>query len=399
VLRRLRVLSAPTSPGRRLPIVGAGSVGGRPEPPLGPFGRSGLGPLLGLTTLLAPAVASVWLAVTAAGAAEAIVAAVLEPMITRADRLPAPLDQVAAGDFGLLTMGPMLLVWALPVVAMLALLLGVLRTSGLLDRGAAAVHPLLRPVGLTGHDLVRVVTGHGCNVPAVLATRACSSCTRDATIATISFGAACSYQLAATLAVLAAAQRRALVLPYLAVMVAGALLHARLLARSRGRAIALDLPPRGCDVLVVPRWRDVWRDARPLITQVVLRALPIFLLVVLLASMLAATGVLEAARDVVAPAFALLRLPADAALPVVLGAIRKDGLLLLAEPATLAALDDAQLLAALVLASAMLPCLVTSLTIVRERGLAVAGRLLTRQAALALTITAAISWAGAATRL
>jgi ferrous iron transport protein B len=373
-------------------------AGWRIEPPAGPFERRWSGPMLGLATLVAPAVAAVWLAVTVAAAVEPVVERGLAPVAADAGRLPAPLDQLVAGDYGLITMGPLLLVWALPVVVLLAVLLGMLRASGLLDRVTTAVHPLVRPFGLTGRDLVRVVAGHGCNVPAVIATRSCSTCSRDATIAAISFGSACSFQLAATLGVLAAAQRPQLVAPYLVVLLGGALVHARLVARSRGVApVQLDLALlQGRAFLTVPRWRDVWREARSTLSHVTLRALPIFLAIVVLASFLSAAGALEAAGDALAPVLGLLRLPPEAALPVALASIRKDGLLLLAEPGTVAALDDAQLLAALVLAGALLPCLVTALTVARERGVALAGRLLTRQAVLAVTLAAAVSWVGAA---
>ena len=40
-----------------------------------------------------------------------------------------------------------------------------LHTSGLVTRMTVALHPTMRPVGLTGRDLVRVVMGFGCNVP------------------------------------------------------------------------------------------------------------------------------------------------------------------------------------------------------------------------------------------
>jgi ferrous iron transport protein B len=373
-------------------------VGWRVEPPAGPYERRWLGPLLGLGTLLAPAALAVWLAVAVAGAVEPSVERALAPAIDASAALPAPVDHLLVGDYGVVTMGPLLLVWALPVVVALALLLGLLRASGLLDRCTTAVHPLVRPFGLTGRDLVRVVAGYGCNVPAVVATRSCSSCTRDATIAAIGFGSACSYQLAATLGVLAAAQRPALVTPYLVVLLGGALVHARLVARSRG------LDPRRLDLallqgrafLTAPRWRDVWREARTTLSHVTLRALPIFLLIVVAASLLAALGVIETAGGALEPLLRALRLPPEAALPVVLASIRKDGLLLLAEPGTVALLDDAQLLAALVLAGTLVPCLVTASTVARERGAALAGRLLARQAGLALVVAAAISWLGAA---
>jgi ferrous iron transport protein B len=373
-------------------------AGWRIEPPRTVLDHPRWGPPLGLAALLTPAIASVWLAVTVAGAVEPVVERLLEPSWTAVAALPRPLDEVVGGDYGLLTMGPLLLVWALPAVLTLALLLGALRASGLLDRLTTAVHPLVRPFGLTGRDLVRVVAGHGCNVPAVVATRSCSACSRDATIGAIAFASACSYQLAATLGVLAAAGRPGLAAPYLAVLLLGGLVHARLVGRAAGGDTAmLDLHLlRGRAFLSRPRWRDTWREARATLSHVTLRALPVFVAIVVVASLLATVGAIDAAGRALGPLMGALRLPADTALPVALASVRKDGLLLLAEPGVAGALDGAQLLAALVLAGALVPCLVTALTVVRERGARVAGALLARQALGAVLLAATISWLGAA---
>jgi ferrous iron transport protein B len=393
---RERLLPALADPGTFATGPVLARAGWRVEPPATVLEHRWLGPPLGLAGLLAPPVASVWLAIAAADRIEPLVESGLAPVADAALRLPWPLAEVVAGDYGLVTMGPLLLVWALPVVVVLAVLLGVSKASGLLDRLTTAVHPLVRPVGLTGRDLVRVVAGYGCNVPAVIATRSCSSCSRDATVGAIAFGSACSYQLAATLGVLAAVQRSDLVLPYLLVLLVGALVHARLLARRRGADPArLDLALlRGRAFLTWPRWRDVRREAATTLTHVTLRALPVFFVIVVAASLLAALGALDGLARPLGPLLAALRLPDDVALAVVAGAVRKDGLILLAEPGTAAGLDGAQLLAALVLASTLLPCLVTAWTIVRERGRRVAAGLLARQALGALALTAAVSWLG-----
>jgi ferrous iron transport protein B len=371
-------------------------AGWRVEPPRTLLEHARLGPPLGLLLLLAPPVAAVWLAITAADTVEPYVERALQPAADAASRLPTLPAAVLAGDYGLLTMGPLLLVWALPVVLVLAVLLGTLKASGLLDRLTTAVHPLVRAFGLTGRDLVRVVAGHGCNVPAVIATRSCSTCTRDATIGAIAFGSACSYQLAATLGVLAAARRPGLVVPYLAILLAAGLLHARGIARTRGSSPAtLDISLlHGRAFLSRPRLADVRREAATTLSHVTGRAVPIFLAITVSASLLAALGAIDALGRVLAPVLSVLRLPAEAALPVAFASIRKDGLLLLSEPSTVTLLDDAQLLAALLLAGALVPCLVTALTIARERGMAVAGRLLARQALAALVLAAAVSWAG-----
>lgn len=384
------------SPGRFTQGPVLARAGWRIEPPPTVLERRWLGPVAGVITLLAPAIASVWLAITVADLIEPGVESALAPVADVAQGLPWLLPEVAAGDYGLITMGPLLLVWALPVVVTLAMLLGVLKASGLLDRLTTAIHPLVRPFGLTGRDLVRIVAGHGCNVPAVISTRSCSGCTRDATIGAIAFGSACSYQLAATLGVLAAAQRPGLVVPYLAVLLTAALVHARSLARAQGTdPVSLDLHLiRGRAFLTWPRWCDVRREAQTTLRHVTLKALPIFLAITVIASLLAATGLLELAARPLEPVMSALRLPTEVALPVLLASVRKDGLLLLAEPGTVAALDGVQLLAALVLAGALVPCLVTALTIARERGRRIAARLLWRQAVGALLLTAAVSWIG-----
>jgi ferrous iron transport protein B len=375
-------------------------VGWRIEPPTTVLEHQVLGPPLGLALLLLPAVAAVTLAVLAAGRLDPVVAGATERLASSAaGALHWPLGEVVAGDFGLLTMGPLLIVWALPTIVLLALGLGLLEASGLLDRLTTAVHPLVRHAGLSGRDLVRVVAGHGCNVPAITATRSCSSCTHDPTIGAIAFGTACSYQLAATVAVLTAARRPALVVPYLAVLLLGGLVHARLLTprsqRAGGGHLDLHLL-RGRAFLVRPRWRDVRREAGATLRHAGGTALPIFVGIAVTASLLAATGVLDAVARGLDPLLALLRLPGEVALPVVLASVRKDGILLLSEPAVVGQLDGAQLLATLVLAGALLPCLVTSVTILRERGWRTTTRLLRRQLVGAVALAAAVSWLGAA---
>ncbi len=92
-------------------------------------------------------------------------------------------------------MVPFLFLYALPTILLFSFILSVLKSSGLVDRFTSVLHPWLRPFGLEGRDLVRVIMGFGCNVPAVINSRACSGCTRAACVGAIAFGAACSYQL------------------------------------------------------------------------------------------------------------------------------------------------------------------------------------------------------------
>ena len=96
---------------------------------------------------------------------------------------------------------PFLLLYALPTIIIFTALIEVYKTTGLIDILSDTLHSRLKLFGLTGRDLIQVVMGFGCNVPAIVSTRSCSSCSRGMCISAISFGSACSYQLPATLAI------------------------------------------------------------------------------------------------------------------------------------------------------------------------------------------------------
>ena len=88
----------------------------------------------------------------------------------------------------------------------------------------------------------------------------------------------------------------------------------------------------------------------------------------------------------------LFRLPAEAALPVVMASIRKDGILLFARQDSLGAMTNGQLLTAVYLAGVLLPCLVTALTIAKEQSLRFAGQLLVQQAVAAILFSLLLAW-------
>ncbi|MXW35958.1 MAG: ferrous iron transporter B, partial [Chloroflexi bacterium] len=220
--------AAVTAPGavrhERTPV----RAGFRIEPRRGLLDHAVAGPAAGVALLVLPALLAVLAANRAAALLEPLVEAGTIPLAEQTVGWPGLLAAMLAGDYGLLTMGPLLFVWAVPTVLVYAVLLGAYKASGLADRIGTAIHPLLRPVGLHGRDVTRTLMGFGCNVPAIISARACSACTRPTTVGAISFGAACSYQLGATLAVFAAAGRSSLVVPYLALLVAATLVYARL---------------------------------------------------------------------------------------------------------------------------------------------------------------------------
>jgi ferrous iron transport protein B len=361
-------------------------AGWRIEPHRAWFDHAAIAGLL----LLLPAVLAVTFANLFAGLIEPMAEAVISPLAARAAALPTLLAAVLAGDYGLLTMGPLLLVWAAPPVLLFAVLLGTYKATGMLDRITTSLHPHLRRFGLTGRDLARVVMGAGCNVPAVLATRSSPSCSRGTCMSTISFGAACSYQFGATLAVFAAAGMWLLIFPYLLALAAATLGYAAWVSRF-GRGMGALVTP-GRVFLEAPSAGAVWREARATIRGFFVTAVPVFLVIAAVASLLHLWGVLEWAATVINPAMALFGLPSAAALPVVLASIRKDGILLFDSSAVLDVITPGQLLVGVFLAGVLLPCIVTAWTVWRESSGRFVAKMMARQAVAALVATFVLAW-------
>ena len=352
------------------------------------------GGLLAILLLLLPAVLAVVMANTVAGILDPLVQAGLAPLINVLSQAPSLLREILIGRYGFVTMGPLLFVWAVPTVMLYAVFLGTYKASGLVERITVALQPLLKPFGLSGRDLVRVIMGFGCNVPAVISTRACSSCSRQTCISAIAFGSACSYQFGATLGVFSAANVPGLVVPYLGYLTLTTLIYTRLVAPKAARSARNALMIERRTFLEMPRWSTVWRETQGTLHHFFSNAIPIYVVITLIASVLDWFGLITALAGWINPLMGLFRLPAEAALPVILASIRKDGLLLFAEPDTLGTLTPLQILTGVYLAGVLLPCLLTAFTIAREQSVRFAMGLMARQAIAAIWFSLVLAWGG-----
>ena len=368
------------------------AVGNQVEPPRRIFERPYIGPLVSICLLLLPAAVAVWFANTLAGELNPLVGMAFEPLVTWAETLPEPLATMLASQYGFLSMGPFLLVWAGPTMLIFAVIIGVYKNTGLVTRMTVSLHPTMRRVGLTGRDLVRVVMGFGCNVPAVINTRSCSDCTRCTTISAISFGSACSYQFPATLAVFAAVGMWWLVGPYLAVLAVTTFIYVAAIAPEEARQSHTVIDRR--TFLNWPDPRAVAREAWSALREFFVKALPVFVVITFIAALLDEGGVIDALGSVLGPVMGVFNLPADAALTVVLASVRKDGIALLTEGETAASLSPVEVLVAVYLAGVLLPCLVTAFTVAREVSAQWALKMMARQAAAAIGFSIAIAWLG-----
>lgn len=382
-------------------------AGWRIEPKPGPLDRPILGPLIAILLIVLPALATIYGANQIADRLHGPVNDRIEPMIQWVDlNLPIWAQLLLTSThsdfgYGLLNMGPFLIVWALPTVLLFSLILSVYKTSGLVEQINHALHPMVRPLGLSGRDLVRVMMGFGCNVPAVISTRACSGCSRGTAISAIAFGSACSYQLPATLAVLAAASASTgvsatkMTLVFVAYLLVTTLIYLRLTSPKEARSSLNVLMTPSRSFLQWPTAGALWRDSWNTIRQFFIQAMPIFLVICIAASVLVKLGVLDWFASVVGPLMNAFNLPAQSALPVLLASIRKDGIFLFAANDDLAMpLTAVQVLTAVYLAGVLLPCLVTALTIAKETSWQRTLRMLLKQASFAIGFSLILAWGG-----
>jgi Fe2+ transport system protein B len=353
-----------------------------------PFEHRLAGPPLALVAMLGLLAVPVMLAFKLAGWLQPRVdAAFIDPLARLTGNLPSLPTALLTGPYGLLTLGVYSFIWAFPVVLLLGVTSGIAEETGLHDRITSALDPWLRYVGLSGRDLVPVLTGFGCNVVAVLQSRACSSCSRSSCVSLIAFGSACSYQIGASLSLFGSAGRPWMFAPYLSVVFVVGLLHTKVWHGSLAPGAALPLHERA--FLQAPSALAIaWRLA-VVVKQFLLQAMPIFLLLCLSSAFLEYAGAMAAIGRLLAPAMQLFHLPSEVALSVVLSIFRKDGILLLntSDGALLRSLAAGQLFAVVYLASTLTACLVTLWTVRRELGWRVAGKVAGRQALTSILTT------------
>ncbi len=353
-----------------------------------------LGLIIAFLLIFLPAAVAVWMANSFAGIIETPIKNIFQPIVELSQNLPTFLSHILVGNYGFLTMFPLMFVWAFPTVLLYAIFLGFYKASGLLERITTALHPVIRHFGIDGRDLVRIVMGFGCNVPAVVQTRSCSSCSRGTCVSAIAFGSACSYQFAATIGVFAAANKPFLVLPYLAYLLITTLIYARIIADKSALSNRNLLVIDGRIFLQMPQLKDVWREAFSTIKSFLRQAVPIFFAITIIASVLDFFGVVNWVVALLSPAMSIFNLPLESALPIIFSTIRKDGILLFAEPNLVNQLSSIQLLTATFFAVVALPCLVTTWTIRKELGTLFTLKMLGKQFGFATICTLVLVFAG-----
>lgn len=298
---------------------------------------------------------------------------------------------IMVGDYGLVTLGWYSFLWAFPVVLLLGISLALVEESGLKDRITDSLDAWLRPIGLSGRDLIPVLSGFGCNVVAVFQSRACSACTRKSCVSLIAFGAACSYQIGASLSVFGSAGHPWLFLPYLLVLFFAGALHTRLWNRKAPPPAPPVYETRTFLQLPSPR-ALIWR-VRVVVKQFLTQAMPIFLVICLAATVLELSGALGWLTGAMGPALRIFHLPEEAAGGIAFSILRKDGLLVLNrdDGAFLQTLQAGQVFVFVYLASTLTACLVTLWTVRKELGWSFAASMAGKQLLTSLATTSVVA--------
>lgn len=388
----LSLLGQPASPLRArqaIPVVNIVAE----APPLTLFERPYLGRPAAVACLFLLFAIPVWLAWLLSDLLQPVAdALIIGPLAALTARLPPLLQSLLTGSYGLFSLGIYSFIWAFPVVLLVGVSIAATEESGLKARITAALDPWLRRVGLSGQDLIPALSGFGCNAVAVFQSRACSRCSRKACVSLISFGSACSYQTGATLSLFNSAHQPWLFAPWLLLLFITGALHTRLWHR----ALSADESARVAELtwLQRPRWRSVGRLLRNTLRQFLRQAMPLFLLICLVAGALDYAGATRWLSGAAAPLLTAVHLPPDLMPGIIFSLLRKDGMMVLNQDGgrALQALSTLQLLLLVWIASTLMACLVTVYTVAREIGWRFALSLVARQALSSLSAALAVAF-------
>ncbi len=194
--------------------------------------------------------------------------------------------------------------------------------------------------------------------------------------------------MGATLAIFGAAGHPWMSVPYLLILLTSALIYARAVSPSLRRGMSMVLVRDGRAFLEWPRPIKVWREMRSTLTQFFGLAVPLFLVITVLASLLDWIGVIPAiagaakSARVAAPPAARCRASGRARIDS-----ERRHPAVRPEPHLAQAMTAGQLLVGVYLAGVLFPCMVTALTIAVEQSPRFVVKLLARQAIAALIFT------------
>ncbi|WP_234467294.1 hypothetical protein [Kosakonia sp. S42] len=139
-----------------------------------------------------------------------------------------------------------------------------------------------------------------------------------------------------------------------------------------------------------PRWRNVAWMLRNILRRFLMQAMPLFLIICLIAGMLDYAGITRWLSETTAPLLHLFKLPAELMQGSFFSLLKKDGLMVLNQDGG-SLLSTSQLLLLVWLVSTLMACLVTVFTIAREMNWWFAAAVAGKQGLSSLVVALVIS--------
>lgn len=266
---------------------------------------------------------------------------------------------------GLLTSGlyvPIAMV--LPYIIAFYSVLGILEDTGYLPRLAVLVDNVMHRVGLHGYAIIPNMLGLGCNVPAILATRALESKRERFIAATlISIAVPCTALQAMIMGLVGEKGIEYVLMVYASLFISWIVLGFILNKMVKGYSpeLLIEVPPYRFPPLSI-----LWRKLAMRIRGFLREAVPIILGAIAAINVLNITGIFDAVARVTEPIVTgILGLPKEAATALVVGFLRKDAAMGLLAPLDMTA---EQLVIGSVVLAMLFPCVATFVVLAKELG-------------------------------
>ncbi len=281
----------------------------------------------------------------------------------------------------------------IPYILVFYIMLSLLEDTGYLVRVVSLLDGIMHRIGLHGRAIIPIVVGYGCNVPAILATRAMGSKRERLILATlITISVPCSAQTAIIVGTVgnhAGAEWALLLFGIMLalLLVLGLVLHRVMKFEPTG--LLLEIPD-----LRMPTLRQTAGKTYIRVKEFLTIAFPLLLMGSIALEILMAEGMLQRLVDPAEPFMVgVLGLPAITVIALIFGILRKEMalqmLMVLFGTSSLAlVLSDAQMFTFAIVMAIFMPCLAAIAVLIREFGVKNAGAITAASVAIAIAFGA-----------
>lgn len=268
--------------------------------------------------------------------------------------LPTVLHNVLIGNYGVLRISfEWIFALVMPYVILFQVLFAFLEDSGVLPRIAVLFDNLMRKLGVQGGSLIHVFLGFGCAVPAIIGTRTATTRKERLMVTSmVCFAIPCISQTGALITLLSEYSIWLLMAAFLT----GAVIFV-IVAKVLGKvlkgnvdALVLEVPN-----LLIPEPRAYFKKLWVRIKQFLVEAEGPMLIAVIIAAIIAETGILSGLGELLKPVVSgWLGLPEGAVMSLILGIIRRE---MSVAPLLELGLNPLQMYVGSVVSLLYLPCL------------------------------------------